>query len=200
METIIAFLAVLLPLSLSPGPVVIVLAGISMSRGAMAAVPFYLGMQTSVLAVSLAAGYGLVQLLVAWPAAYAAIRYAGIAYIAWLAWKFASARPSPPHEGAGAPGSRAPGYVDGLLATLLNPKFYVMVMAVFSQFLGTGPAAVPKLVAGMWATMTASAAVWWLAGAGLRPLLQSARALHIQSVVFGAMLFAVAAYMLVRGG
>lgn len=170
-----------------------------MSRGAMAAVPFYLGMQTSVIAVAFAAGYGLVQLLVAWPAAYAAVRYAGIAYIAWLAWKFVTARPTPPHE-AGDSATNVPGYMDGLLATLLNPKFYVMVMAVFSQFLGTGPAAVPKLVAGMWVTMTASAAVWWLAGAGLRPLLQSARALRIQSLFFGGMLFAVAVYMLLRGG
>ena len=43
METIVSALAVLLPLTLSPGPVGFALAAIAMSFGARAAIPFVIG-------------------------------------------------------------------------------------------------------------------------------------------------------------
>jgi threonine/homoserine/homoserine lactone efflux protein len=194
MATILTFLAILLPLSLSPGPVVIVLAGLTMGRGLTAAVPFWIGMQIAVMTVAIASALGLSQLFVTYPAAYNAVRYAGIAYIFWLARKFVTAKPKPGAEYQGD----TPGVVPGILATLLNPKFYIMVMSVFSQFLKPGETGTWQLVAGFWVVMVSSAFCWMLAGALLRPLLRSERALRIQSATFGVALFAVAAWMALK--
>lgn len=172
----------------------IVLAGITMGRGLAAAVPFWIGMQISVMAGAIASALGLSQLFLNYPAVYNTVRFAGIAYIFWLAWKFVMARPKPGAEFHGD----VPGVLPGILATLLNPKFYIMVMSIFSQFLKPGETGTWKLVIGFWVVMVSSAFCWMLAGSVLRPFLKSERALRIQSVTFGIALFAVAAWMAAR--
>lgn len=194
MEQVIAFLAVLLPLTLSPGPVTITMAGAGMSVGIVRTLPLYAGIVLAAFVIGAVCGLGLNELFLADARVYAAIRYAGIAYIVYLGWKFLRARPSPTE-----PGAAPAGLVDGLLLTALNPKFYVMVVAVFSQFLRPGEGAMWLLVFGLAATIAGSAFAWLLAGASLRPLLRSARALRIQAVSFGVLLLAVAAYMALQG-
>ena len=194
MATILTFLAILLPLSLSPGPVVIVLAGITMGRGLSAAIPFWIGMQISVMAVAVVSALGLSQLFLVYPAVYQTVRIAGIVYIIWLGWKFVTARPKPGEEYRGD----APGVVPGMLVTLLNPKFYIMVMSVFSQFIKPGETGNWALVVGIWVVIVGSAFCWMRAGAMLRPLLKSEQALRIQSITFGAILIIVAVWMVVR--
>lgn len=194
MEPVVAFLAVLLPLVLSPGPVGFALAAIGMSFGARAAIPFHFGVQSAALATGVASALGLTGLLIAYPAAQSALRFGRIAYVTYLAWKFLLARPKP---GADIEG-QAPGYFSGVMTTLLNPKFYVMVIAVFGQFASADMARNWLLVGGLWACIAFSATVWTLGGAAFRPLLKSERALRIQSVTFGIALLAVAVWMALR--
>ena len=54
------------------------------------------------------------------------------------------------------------------------------------------------IILGLSAIVAFSQGVWLVAGASLRPLLKSERALRLQSVTFGALLLAVAAFMLVQ--
>jgi len=132
METVAAALAVLLPLTMSPGPVGFALAAIVMSFGARAAIPFVLGVQSAAILVGIASALGLSQLFIAYPSVQMVLRYAGTAYVAWLGWKFLNAHPKPGGELTG----NAPGYFPGMATALLNPKFYIMVIAVFGNFLG----------------------------------------------------------------
>ncbi len=194
METILSALAVLLPLTLSPGPVGFALAAIAMSFGARAAVPFVLGVQSAAISVGTASALGLSQLLITYPSVQAVLRYGGTAYVAWLAWKFLNARPKPGDELTG----KVPGFFSGMATALLNPKFYVMVIAVFGNFLGRPGVASWLLVFSLWAGIAIATLTYTLAAAALRPLLKSEQALRIQSIAFGIMLLAVAVWMTVR--
>lgn len=193
METVIAFLGVLLPLSLSPGPATIALAGVGMRSGVVSAIPFYIGMLTSCAAIAVAAAFGLNELFLASPIAYDTVRYLGIAYIVYLAIRIL--RSKPPKEDVEV---RVYTLADGLLLSVLNAKYYVVVSAVFSQFLQPGNAANWIVVSGLIAVVAISQAIWLVAGASLRPLMRSARAFRIQGLVFGASLLGVALYLLLR--
>ena len=115
-------------------------------------------------------------------------------YIAWLAWKFMNAHPKPGEDMSG----NVPGFFPGMATTMLNPKFYVMVIAVFGNFLGRPGVASWLLVFSLWAGIAIASTTWTIGAAALRPLLKSERALRIQSVAFGIMLFAIAVWMAVR--
>ena len=192
METVIAFLGMVLPLTLSPGPATIALAGLGMRSGVVAAIPFYTGMMASCAVIALAAAFGLNELFLASPLAYDTVRYLGIAYIVYLAVRIF--RSAPPVEGTVV---RLYGLRDGLLLSVLNAKYYVVVSAVFSQFLLPG-ADSNGLVAALITLVALSQAVWLVAGAGLRPLMRSPLAFRIQSLVFSVSLLGVAVYLLLR--
>ena len=94
MQSVLAFLALLLPLTLSPGPATIALVGLGMNRGIVRSMPFYSGMLISAFGIAVASGMGLNAIFLANPAVYEILRYAGMGYILYLAWKFLRARPS----------------------------------------------------------------------------------------------------------
>ena len=180
METVIAFLG-------------IALAGLGMRSGVVAAIPFYTGMMASCAVIALAAAFGLNELFLASPLAYDTVRYLGIAYIVYLAVRIF--RSAPPVEGTVV---RLYGLRDGLLLSVLNAKYYVVVSAVFSQFLLPGADSNGLVVAALITLVALSQAVWLVAGAGLRPLMRSPLAFRIQSLVFSVSLLGVAVYLLLR--
>ena len=194
MEQVISFVALLLPITLSPGPVAITIAGMGMSNGILRSLPFFFGVLIAALFISVLSGWGLVGILVTSPVLYKIVRYAGLAYLVYLAWKFMRARPT----ASKMTGSEYTLY-DGMLLLALNPKFYLLVTVSFSQFLKPGQGVVWFLVLGMVSLIAFSLLVWLAAGAGLKPLLKSQRALRAQSIVFGVLLLSVAIYLLLAG-
>ena len=195
MQSVLAFLALLLPLTLSPGPATIALVGLGMNRGIVRSMPFYSGMLISAFGIAVASGMGLNAIFLANPAVYEILRYAGMGYILYLAWKFLRARPSISDSADGE--YRV---TDGMLLTALNPKFYLVVTVLFSQFLKPGQDDVWAVILGLTAVLAFSQFVWLAAGAGIKPLLKSERALRIQSRVFGVLLLLVVVYMFLRPG
>lgn len=194
MDQIASFLALLLPIALSPGPVTIAIAGLGMSQGILRAMPFFFGVLIAGLIIAVLSGMGLTGIFMTHPMVYIIVRYAGLAYIVYLASKFIRARPSA-SEISGSEYT----LFDGMLVLALNPKFYLLVTVLFSQFLKPGEGSVWVLVAGVVAVLAFSQLVWLAVGAGLKPLLRSEKALRVQSVVFGLLMLAVAVYLFLRG-
>jgi len=195
MQTVLAFLAILLPLTLTPGPAAIALAGLGMRQGVIRSMPFYFGLLAAVFAIAVASAYGLTAIVTGSEHVYRVVRYAGIAYIVWLGVKFLRSR-----RATAASVSTNHTMADGLMLTALNPKFYAVVIAVFSQFVGSGTAEIWTLIAGFTAVLAFSQLAWLVAGASLRPLMTSPRALRVQGLVFGTSLIGVGLYLLVAGG
>ncbi|MBL4756246.1 MAG: LysE family translocator [Rhizobiales bacterium] len=195
MQFILTLLAFLLPITLSPGPATIALASTGMNHGFVRSMPFFCGLYMSAIVVAIAGGLGLNEILLSSPVAFAIIRYAGISYILYLAWKLFRARPQVEGDN---PVSY--GFLDGILLTALNPKYYVLITVFFSQFLKPGEGDLVKLLFGLGLILLGSQTIWLSIGVGLRPLLKSERALRIQTTIFGIMLAMVAVYLLVKDG
>lgn len=194
-QNILTFLGLLLPITLSPGPATVALAGTGMANGFVKSMPFFFGLFFAALLIIVAGGFGLNELFLSIPAAYSVLRYAGIVYIFYLAWKLFRARPE-----IGEESGVNYRFVDGMLLTVLNPKFYVLVTVFYSQFLKPGEGGLLWMIAGLSLVMIFSQAVWLGIGAGLRPLLKSTRALRIQTTIFGILLALVAVYLLIKDG
>lgn len=71
----------------TPGPDMLLIASRSISQGRPAGFLTYLGIALGTYCHALAAALGLSQLFVAVPVAYEVVRWAGCAYLLYLAWK-----------------------------------------------------------------------------------------------------------------
>lgn len=130
--TIAAFLAASLALNLTPGPDLMFISASGVAGGPRVGVAAALGVVSgSLFHTALAAG-GVAALIAAHPLAFDALRYAGAAYLIYLAVKAWRAPPDL-DEGKGAKDMwRA--FRRGALTNILNPKVLVFVLAFLPQF------------------------------------------------------------------
>lgn len=126
------FLAVLL-IELTPGPNMGYLAALSASQGRQAGFKAVLGVTLGLAFYMLLAVLGIAEIIAAAPLVYDALRWAGVAYLfylAWEAWRGAS-ETSPGHA---RDVGRAP-FWRGLIANVLNPKALVFYVALLPGFI-----------------------------------------------------------------
>lgn len=128
---LIPFLAAVALIELTPGPNMAYLALVSARSGIRYGFATVAGV-TLGLGVYLAASVmGLAQAAIRWPAAYEALRWAGVCYMLWLAfdtWR-GGARPEAPAAGYGRL------FLRGLLVNLLNPKAALFYVAILPSFM-----------------------------------------------------------------
>ncbi len=133
--TLALFAAAALALCATPGPDMLLIASRSVSQGKASGFATLAGIQVGTYCHALAAALGLSQLFLVVPVAYDVVRYAGAAYLLYLAWQ--AFRSSGAILTPVAGGRRYPiGVVfrQGLLTNLLNPKMALFVLALFPQF------------------------------------------------------------------
>lgn len=121
-------------MALSPGPNLLYLASRSVCQGRAAGFASLGGVCTAMFLYMLATAAGLSVLFVAIPIAYDAVRWAGAAYLVWLAYKVVTKRTSSLATSAVAYESPAVLYRHGLLTCLLNPKIVITYGALLPQF------------------------------------------------------------------
>ncbi|MGE0530804.1 MAG: LysE family translocator [Hyphomonadaceae bacterium] len=126
------FLIAVLLIELTPGPNMGYLAALSASQGRTAGFKAVAGVTLGLAVYMLLAVLGIAEILAAAPLVYGALRWAGVAYLlylAWEAWRGAS-ETSPGHA---RDVDHAP-FWRGLIANVLNPKalvFYVTLLPGF---------------------------------------------------------------------
>lgn len=128
------FLIAAATLALTPGPDMIYVASRSIGQGRGAGVLSALGVITGTFVHLGAAAVGLSELFRHSPLAYDALRYAGAAFLLYLAWKAVTGSggltAARRHAAAGA--GRI--YAQGLLTNLLNPKVALFYISFLPQF------------------------------------------------------------------
>jgi threonine/homoserine/homoserine lactone efflux protein len=125
-----------LALALTPGPDMLLIASRSASQGRAAGFASLAGIQLGTYCHALASALGLSQLFVTVPVAYDVVRFAGAAYLAFLAWKTFRSAGTPLSMGAAVAAHPLPQiFKQGLLTNLLNPKMALFVLALFPQFI-----------------------------------------------------------------
>lgn len=137
-----AFLLAMVLVELTPGPNMAYLAALSLQRGRLAGFAAVAGV-TLGLAVYLAASVlGLTELIIVWPPAYEALRWAGVGYMLWLAWEAWRGGEAGP-ELAQPAGSMAVLVGRGFLANVLNPKAALFYVTLLPGFIRPGFASPP---------------------------------------------------------
>jgi threonine/homoserine/homoserine lactone efflux protein len=142
----------------APGPDNLATVSLGLSRGRKAAVAFGLGCGIGCVTHTTWAVLGVSALLAASAAAFTALKFAGAAYLFWLAAKALRRR----EVGSGAAavgGGRAHGYfVRGLVANAINPKVALFFLAFLPQFVRPGGSVAAQMVV-LGATFTALSAI-----------------------------------------
>lgn len=125
---LLAFNAVLAAAILSPGPALLFALRTALADGRGAGIAAGLGLGLVAALWTLAALLGLETLFVLFPWAYAALKFAGVAYLIYIAWNTWRAARQPVAEGARKPRGRA--LMDGVLINLGNPKSVLFAASV----------------------------------------------------------------------
>jgi threonine/homoserine/homoserine lactone efflux protein len=129
------FAAAALGMVLSPGPNMMYLLSRSICQGRRAGFISLLGVVTAFLLHLFCASVGLTAVFLAVPLAYTLLRYAGAAYLLWLAWqavKPGGTSPFAPRElKADSPATL---FRMGFLTNALNPKAAMLYLSILPQF------------------------------------------------------------------
>lgn len=152
-DTLLAFFGIAIVLALTPGPDNMFVLVQSALWGRSAGMCVVLGLCTGVLGHTAAVAVGLAAIFATSPYAFTILKFAGAAYLAYLAWKALSARSGPANAERSpmlAPGAL---YRRGVIMSLTNPKVLLFFFAFLPQFTSPrpeyGPVALQTIVLGV---------------------------------------------------
>lgn len=133
---VLGVVVVALGMVLTPGPNMIYLVSRSITQGRRAGITSLGGVALGFMVYLLAANLGLSVVFLAVPELYFAVKLAGAAYLAYLAWNALKpggvsvfAPEDVPHD------SPRKLFTMGLMTNLLNPKIAIMYLSLIPQFI-----------------------------------------------------------------
>ena len=196
MDGLPGFLLAAVALAGSPGPATLSLAAAGAAFGARRGLGYLAGIVAGMVAVMAVVAGGMVGLLLAVPGVAPIVAALAALYFLWLAWRIATAPPLSEESARGKP----PAFAAGLLLSLVNPKGYVAMAALYSGFVllpdRLGADAALKLVV-LTPVITTVNVAWLLAGAALTRFFRDPRSNRLINVVFaGGLVGSVAAAFL----
>jgi threonine/homoserine/homoserine lactone efflux protein len=193
---IAALVAFVFAAATTPGPTNALASASGANFGYRRSLPFVLGCTFALPALILVVGLGLGQLFKAYPAVHDALKWAGSAYLLYLAWKIATA--GRPHGGDSA--GRPFTFVEAVLLQWVNPKGWLAAVSALAAFSRGAEhyLADTLLVAGAFLVCILLAQnAWCLFGTAIGRLLVSPRALTVFNVSMGALVAASIALLYV---
>ncbi len=125
MQTLPALAAFAVASSITPGPNNIMLMTSGTNFGFRRTVPHMLGVSLGFALMIVLVGLGLAELFARYPVAHQILKWVSVAYLLYLAWKIATARP--PGEGGAAKGTPMT-FVQAALFQWVNPKAWTMAL------------------------------------------------------------------------
>lgn len=134
LHTSISFAALAFFMALSPGPNLLYLASRSVCQGALAGLASLAGVCTAMLCYVVATAFGLSALIAAVPVAYEMVRFAGAAYLLWLAASTLRTPSVPPDITPLLSEPCSLLFRRGFTICLLNPKIVLMYGSLLPQF------------------------------------------------------------------
>jgi threonine/homoserine/homoserine lactone efflux protein len=196
MEGLPGFILAALALCGSPGPATVSLAATGAAFGPRRGVAYMTGIDAGMVVVMSLTAAGVTGLVLAIPGAAPVVAILAALYFVHLAWRIATA---PPLQDT-AQGSE-PSFMAGVLLSLINPKGYAAMAALFSGFalIRGRPELDAALKLGVLIVIVASVnAAWLFAGAALTRFFREPRTSRVINVTFAILLVAsvAAAFLL----
>jgi threonine/homoserine/homoserine lactone efflux protein len=195
MDALPGFLLAAVALAGSPGPATLSLTAAGAAFGARRGVAYLAGIVVGMVAVMAVVASGLVGLLLAVPGATPVVTVLAAAYFLYLAWRIATAPPLGEEQSRG----RAPTFMGGLFLSLVNPKGYAAMAALYSGFVlvqGRLALDIAAKTIVLSLIITAVNIAWLLAGAALTRFFREPGANRAINVAFAALLVASVALAL----
>jgi threonine/homoserine/homoserine lactone efflux protein len=189
LEGLFGFILAGLALAGSPGPATLSLAATGAAFGTRRGLGYMTGINLGMVGVMAITASGVVGLLLALPGATPVVAIFAALYFVYLAWRIATAPPLTEEAGE----RRRPSFTAGMLLSLINPKGYAAMAALFSGFalIKAEPAldAAFKLLV-LLAVIAAVNAAWLSSGAALTRFFRDPRTNRAINVTFAILLIA----------
>jgi threonine/homoserine/homoserine lactone efflux protein len=176
--TLLPFLLFAFVASITPGPTNILILSNSARFGFFAALPIIVGACASAATLVLLVGTGAGTSLSEWPMLQTLMQWAGVAWLTYLAWQIFCA---PAVAIAAENTEKRLGLLGAVSLQWINPKTWMMALAVVSVFAGAGENRLAHVVCLSLAFFLISLpclGVWALLGAGSARWLRSPRAMQ----------------------
>ncbi|WPN96072.1 LysE family translocator [Pseudomonas sp. MUP55] len=178
LSTFMPFMLFAFVASITPGPTNVLVLSNSARYGFKAALPIIFGACAGAAGIVLLVGSGIGQSLTHLPKVQSAMQWAGVAWLSYLAWQIFSA---PPQAVGPQTTHKRLGLTGAASLQLINPKTWMMAVAVVSVFAGNGPdrqGQVLSLSLVFFVISLPCLAAWAVLGAGSSRLLRSATAMQ----------------------
>jgi threonine/homoserine/homoserine lactone efflux protein len=186
---LIAFVMFAVVMFFTPGPNNIMLLSSGLTYGFRPTIPHIMGITFGFAFMIGAVGLGLGTIFIAYPVLQTILKYAGVAYLVYLAWVIAMSEPVKPDQD----NRRGPmTFWGAAMFQWVNAKGWVMVIGTITAYAAI--AAYPwniliqvslSLILG-----ALSCTAWALFGSSLRPILTSPRAVRAFNIVMAVLLLA----------
>lgn len=131
---VLSFLGVAVLLTLMPGPDILFVIAQSISQNKQAGIATALGLCTGLIVHITAATLGVSALIYQSALAFSLVKYAGAAYLLYLAWQSWKEKEEGFVVGDEKPLAYTALYKKGILMNLLNPKVSLFFLALLPQF------------------------------------------------------------------
>ena len=187
MEGLPGFILAGLALAGSPGPATLSLAATGAAFGSRRGLAYMIGIDVGMVLVMAITASGVTGILLALPGATPIVTALAALYFVYLAWRIATAPPLTEDGGE----RRKPSFTAGVLLSLINPKGYAAMAALFSSFVLIERRLALDVAAKIAVLAIIIAAVniaWLLMGAALTRYFRDPRSNRIINVTFAVLL------------
>ena len=144
-DTLLALFLFAFTTSITPGPNNMMLFASGVNFGFVRTVPHMLGIGAGFFVLLIAVGFGLGALLHSVPLLYTALKFAGGAYLVWIAWKIGTSR----SLGEGKAGSSPMTFLQAAAFQWVNPKAWVMAVSAMATYTSSESYLMSVLVVGL---------------------------------------------------
>ena len=180
--------------SATPGPNNAMLAASGATWGLRRTLPHMLGVALGFPAMLVAVALGAGEPLRAWPWLQGAMRWGGAAYLLWLAWHIATARPAMEDAGADAGRQRPFTFMQAALFQWINPKAWIIAVGAVVTYTSASRGSLvgqSLSLAGTFLIVTLPTTLFWAAiGVGAARVLRTPGPLRAFNVALAVLLVA----------
>jgi len=188
-DLFLPLLAFTVVMTITPGPNNIMITASGANFGFRRTVPHLLGIVIGFPVMVVAIGAGLGEVFKSWPIVHEVLKYAGTAYLLYLAYRIATAGRGEDRQGRGRPMT----FLEAAAFQWANPKGWMMAVGAISAYTTVrgNPLLETLIIAVMFGIVAVPAVgVWALFGVAVRRWLRSDRALRIFNLTMAALLVA----------
>jgi len=197
-EAIIALTIAATMLLGSPGPATLSLAAVGATFGVYKGLHYLAGILLGLICAMTGAVFGVATIFVQWPQAKLVIQVLGAIYLFYIAFKIATA---PVLMNGEYSNGEMPGFRDGFVLNLLNPKAYAAFFVLFSQFLlpfETTPAQYFAASLVIFAVAVVVDSIWLVIGSAIRSIFSHPRLARPTRILFGLSIVVATAWTLLK--